>query len=503
MSNSLLNSVCSSEVVSAAWSPQPAPVAEYDAVKASPKRKRNSGRVRSEDSVLTGAKRTYASSGTQDLYRNLSIVANAVRMHLNYNTQFSLKSDSGDDVFDEEFEAVVEEWSQPENFEASCRFSRQKYTRLLECLAVIDGDCGSLRLQSGMIQAVESDLIRNPDSSSDEWVNGVKADRYNKPQAYSISDRGRGGQGYQPAREYPAEFFHLHAYLHRFDQLRGVSPLLSASNDFQDVYEGKTLSMAKMKAEQLIALVFHRDALDGPGQLDASSAVEDPDSEVEGDEEEVNRAGYQVDFGSGPVLIDADPGDDVKFIQGDNPGSNSREFILLVIMIALRSLDIPFSFFDESYTNFFGQKTAWMHYERACSDKRATVAQFLNWWLKFRIQVAVSRRQLVIPRSVLSKGYSLQRPWFKFIPVGMPWWKPSEEVSSSSEAIGNGFTSPQLVCRSIGTDFKRNVRDTAKAIEYAKSRGLRLEYGSGKSGNIDKLISDSISTQVAEALLDV
>ena len=60
------------------------------------------------------------------------------------------------------------------------------------------------------------------------------------------------------------------------------------------------------------------------------------------------------------------------------PGSNTREFISVVLAIALKALDLPFNFYDESHTNFFGSRAAWLLYDRACQSKRDDVAEFLR-----------------------------------------------------------------------------------------------------------------------------
>lgn len=471
--------------------PGESPTSEYDAAKSTSKRRAATGKTHSEEAILNQQSRQVLSSSNQDLYRNLSLAANAVRMHLNYNTQFSLQSDSGDDGFDEDFEAIVEEISQRDVFDIAGRHNRVSWTRLLECSAVLDGDLGNLKISSGHLQAIESDLIRNPDrTDSERWVNGILTNPSGRATRYSLYGRGPGGKGYEFRKVVPASDFWLHAHLFRFSQYRGVSPLTSATNDLKDFYEGKELALAKMKVEQLFAMVFYRDATESAGELDDTSAKDD-----EGNES--NRAGYGVDFGKGPISLDLDDGDKAQFLKSDNPGSNTREFLLLVAMIALKSLDIPFSFFDEAHTNYSGSKTAWLHYERACQHKRENVQAFLNWWLSWRVQMEVKSGRLRIPRQIVNRGFSIRRPWWEFIPTGMPWYKPAEEVGAQGEAVARGFTSPQRVCRSIGADFKRNIKETARALAYANEHGISLEYGSGP---IQGAIESGIQKTVDKAL---
>ena len=149
-----------------------------------------------------------------------------------------------------------------------------------------------------------------------------------------------------------------HGYYDRFDQVRGISPLAAAINSFRDVYEGIDYALAKMKVEQLFALVFTRDGDAAPARI------------MDGSDDE---NGYKVDFGKGPVQLDLSAGDNAQFLKTDNPGSNTQQFIEAVLGIALHSLDLPMNFHDPSRTNFFGSRAAWLLYDRSCINKLSLI----------------------------------------------------------------------------------------------------------------------------------
>lgn len=448
------------------------PRAEYDAAIGSNKRRAYSPVIKSEDAVLTEQKRRTVQGGVSDLYRNFSALAWAANRHLDYNTQFNLQSKSGEDAFDEEFELIAGDWMQPQSFEVSGRHDFDSFLRLLELNALLGGDCGAMKLQSGHVQGIESDLIRNPDDGTrigDRWVQGVNLSSLGRALDYAIWRRGEQGSGYVYDRRVSAASLYLHGYFHRFDQVRGVSPLVSALNDFQDVYEIKDLAKAKMKVQQLFALVFYRDADIASGQLNDTGSVDE-------DGEETNRAGYQVDFGKGPVVLDLEEGDRAEMLKDSGPGVDTQAFMTMTIQLALKALDIPFSFFNESFTNFFGSRSAWLHYERSCTVKRRRLIRFSNDWLAWRCRLAITRGELRVPASVLRSGFSLMRPWWEFVPVGMPWWDPSKEVEGDLKAIEAGLTTPQRVCRQRGTDFYENLKEKKAALDYAASLGVPLTF---------------------------
>lgn len=242
------------------WTKTVSPKADYDAASGGNKRRNTRGLMRHEDAVLRQQQRNQMQSGLHDLTRNLSIVSWACRRHLDYNTQFSLHSQSGIESFDDEFDAFFAEVSLADKFSVNGRYDFDSYVRLLEAAAIIAGDCGTVKIASGHVQAVESDRIRNPELlTSPDWINGVLTDDYDRHLAYGVYRRGNGGQGYLFDRVVPSENFLLHAYYGRFDQHRGVSPIASAANDFQDLYEAKDLMLAKLKVSQLFALAITRE----------------------------------------------------------------------------------------------------------------------------------------------------------------------------------------------------------------------------------------------------
>ncbi|CAK8986446.1 ATP-dependent Clp protease proteolytic subunit 2 (Endopeptidase Clp 2), partial [Durusdinium trenchii] len=443
-----------------------------------------SGITSSEDAILTPARRKRISSGSRDLTRNLPSAAWALRTHLKYVTQFRFQSESGDAGFDDDLEAAVAEWSRPDRFDSAGRMGLDAFLAVLECCAVLDGDCGALRLKDGSLQGIEASQIVTPDKVNprERWTNGVMIGRGGRHVAYGVGEYDEAGRSVEGVRRVNAGRFYLHGYFNRFAQVRGVSPLASAINSMQDSYEFIDHALARMKVEQLFALVLFRDAAEAAGTIDSTAAVDD-------DGEETNPGGYTVDFGKGPQVLDLDPGDDAKFLATNSPGASSQDMLSMVIALSLKALDSPYSFYDESHTNFFGSRAAWQHYERSCTDKRANVARFLNSWLAWRIQLAIQDREIKLPRSILDSRYSLRRPWWEFIAVGMPWWDPSKEIDGDIKAVGGGFSSPQKVCRSRGSDFYRNIDETARALEYARERPktmsrapqMRIEYNASEA----------------------
>jgi capsid protein len=131
--------------------------------------------------------------------------------------------------------------------------------RLTELQAVLRGDCGLLKIATARCRA-SSDRIRNPlgtDNVTPDWVHGVKIDDAGRAKAYAIHKRQIWGW-FTLDRIVGAQNLILHGYYDRFDQVRGISPIVTALNPLRDVYEASDLALAKAKVEQLFALAFYR-----------------------------------------------------------------------------------------------------------------------------------------------------------------------------------------------------------------------------------------------------
>lgn len=466
----------------------------YDAIEERGRRQSPAIRTQSEDRILLPTLRSKLDANAQDIHRNFAIAQWMIRRHLDYVASFQFHgrldspnlNDEENELFNDQLEAWFENWSRAENCDAAGRHRFKKIIRLTELQAVLRGDCGLLKLGGGALQGIESDRIRNPlgtPYADPLWIHGVKVDAAGKAKFYAINRRLPWGS-FEVERIVAAENLILHGYFDRFDQVRGISPIVTALNPLRDVYENFDLALAKSKVEQLFALAFFRDATDAAGEVsnDGETGTE--------------KGNYQIDFGKGPVLLDLAPGDRAEFLKTDAPGGNFSAFTQLVIAVACKSLDIPFSFFDESHTNFFGSRGAWLHYERACDDKRDALVSVQNWVLKWRLLLAFLDGELTLPR-----GIDLAEVAWEFVPVGMPWWKPSEEIRGDLMAISGGLDNPQRVCKDHGKgDFKDNVRQTCKALKFAQQTAtdmgvnFRLSFDPGPEQPLQVVAADEVQS---------
>jgi len=440
----------------------------YDALEGAGKRKQSTSSVYREDYWTRGNKHDRLQSTAADLTRNLSLASWMVRRHLDYVSQFNFKARTGSKELDDQIETLMAEDSVRQRFDIAGKFSREKMFRLAEMRRVLDGDTCLIKMQDGRLQGLQADLLKNPPEVNEKatWISGVQVSQYGRAMRYGIYTRD-GLTGTNFVRSVQSKNVIHYGFFDRYaqDQVRGISPLVAGLNPLRDVYENFNYALLKAKVSQLFALAFYRDAEEAPLAIDDHRDGSGP-ADDDYDHVQAPR-GFEAFVKSDTRYVDMDAGEKVEVIESKTPSGEFQNFTQLVIQVAIKCLDIPYSFYDESHTNFFGSRAAWLHYERSCKDKRDDQIEMRNDYTIWKMRQWLLKERLQIPN-----GMSIADLKFDWIPRGMPWWDPSKEIKGAVESIKSGLDTPQRICRATGTDYFDNIDEIAKAAEYAEQKGV-------------------------------
>jgi len=422
----------------------------YDAIATKGKRRPVPPLLRSEDHELTREERAKLTALQRDVQRNFAIAAWMIRRHLDYVTTFSFQAKTGNEALDDRLEYLVNRWSKPESCDITGRHPLRRIIRLAEARRCVDNDCGLLKLSTGHIQAIEGDRIRSPYGYDPTIVHGVQINDAGKPLAYAVCRRGEGANAFVLERMVPAKSLYLHAHYDRFDQVRGVSPLAAGLNTLRDTYEGFDLALAKARVSQLFGLSIYRDAAESAGFV----------------QEDEDGTGYSVDFGKGPILLELSPGDRAEFLESKSPAVEQQQFFQTMIQVALKSLDIPYSFYAENYTNYSGARQAFLQYEQAADVKRADIRDLLDHLTAWRLGLYLQDGEL--------PGVTPEQLRWEWVHRGLPWLDPLSEIQAEIQAIDAGLDNPEDIAQRHGKDFYSNIDKIAACRAYAESRGVPL-----------------------------
>lgn len=442
----------------------------YDGAEPSRTRKNRATRLMAEDRHLPPEKRLTLVARTRENARNFVCAAWAIRKHLDWITTFRFQARTGDRGLNRDLEQFVSWWSQAANFDVAGRHGLRRYLRILEARRTLDGDFFTLKMADGRVQGIEGDRVRSPSTRGAEGIDlsafyhGVRTDKSGAAKAYCVCARTDSG-GFTFERVIPARAIIPIGYYDRIDQVRGISPFAPALNTLQDVYEGFDYALAKAKLAQLIGLVFYRD---GKYETMPTTDVVDTDGDGETDDER-----YEVKLGDGPFKLELEGNDRAEFIDPKTPSSEFKDYSTLMLMVALKALDIPYSFFDESFTNFYGSKGGLIQYLASCRPKRADLIEHLNALTAWRLALATTgdAPEIALPRQ---RGFS-DLAW-EWIPAGIRPLDRHKEATGVLQEIRSGTNSPQDACRELDTDFFANVDKIAEAMAYAREREVPLDW---------------------------
>lgn len=454
----------------------------YDALNPKGKRRQaSSSQIRPEDLLLTANRRDRLDANALDVHRNMSLLGWMIRRTLDYCTMFDWHPMTEDDGLNNALRELMARDCEPEQNDYVGRMSWDDMRRCSESMKINTGDCFLVPLQEGTLQLIEGSFCRSPrDMTGGRWLNGAKLNKRNRVVAWNFRETDLGESQYGSSwsdRSVSAGRVWQHVqYEGRPNLIRGVSPIIAALNELRDLYETMDLARAKVKLEQLFGIAIYENKDEDSEVADLVNA----DGSAEDTDEETQETHY--DFGSGPVVLKRTAGEKIDILQANNPGSSTQEFLRLCIQLVLLGLDIPANFWNPSETNFFGSRAAWNLYERSCHARRSSQLRLhhrMTRWRLWRWTLPVDlggTGELALPR-----GMSVEEVRYRWIPRGVPWWKPQEELSTGLAAVAAGLKTMQGLCDETGLGlYSENLKTLARERELARSQGFDLQFNQAR-----------------------
>lgn len=454
---------------------------KYEAVEQTPTRPRIYYSTRSEDRELNPRQRQLLLSEARDQLRNFSLAGFALRKHLQFVSYYRFSAHTDNQEFNLALENRVKTWSRRQNCDAAQRRSLDELLTIIESHRAVDGDVGILRRDDCRLSIIEGDRIRdpdNPDDQKDDWVNGVRLDRDGRAIGYAIHRRKKDG-GFEFDRIVNAAHFDLLTYVSRADQVRGVSLLAPAVKMISYLYRGIDYALAKLKLEQMLGL---KTTFEDGGNFRQPLPEEAPKF----DDPASIAAKSRETFGDDLMHLALKVGEDAQFMESNNPSQNFQAFVESVVRMVFAALDVPYSFYDGSKTNFYGSKGEFEQYLDTVEKKQQpTIAMLDDWIFDWLLP-----NWLADPKDPLSEylPYAVDlerlRSQCGWRGSGFPSWRLFEYVKEIQLAVASGMASPYAVAESFGEDVERNIAEMAKLKELAASVGVAVPFGNETTTNV-------------------
>lgn len=477
----------------------------YNAVEDKGRRQAPAKTVQHENKILTQPKRDKVKATAQDQMRNHSLLGWMARKQLDYVSRFHVSIRSGNETVDSLLSEILHWHGAPKNIDVHGRFGRDEMFRLLELEKILSGDAALSLLDELKMQSIESDLIRQPkDYMGSEDINssGLVLDDMGRVTKYCINKRADGGKRYEFHQLVDADDIIFAANWTRFgSQFRGVSPLTTAINTVQDLYEALEWNLIKAKMHALFGVAIIRDAVEdegmggnlGAGEEVSGQAADTSDSHLTLDPKSIN-------------VMDLDVGEDIKTIESSTPSAEFVEGSHLFVHIAMLALDIPVTFFDSRRSSFSARIADLNEYEVSCDAKRTqhryVRQEYSDWLLREIWDTPGSSWRL---REVAEReGFTLRQiqSVVDWVPAGSPWMDKLKQVMGDREAISLGLDNAIDAARRRGSDVFANIDKQAQVLEYAAEKGVPIVTNSASNDTILDAMLDEEEDDPEEIISD-
>ncbi len=331
-----------------------------------------------------------------------------------------------------------------------------------------DGDIVHVKRPDGTLLSFEADQVETPTAAGGKHeltagrrvVLGVDLNPLNRPLRYYLRQRQVNGdygtgplnQDWQTAA---AADVICPAYRTRFHQTRGV-PFLAASLGFYTRFHNY-LDFESFAAEQ--------NSMQGwkitrqPREDDPSSVLDNDDGDSTFEKLE------KMDYG---MIFDLLPGEDVKMIASERPGSNFEPYIITCCRIIGVGIGMPLELvlLDFSQTNYSSARASLGEARRSFRGwQRRSQNQFCLPWYRWQIARGIARGELPA-RPELFKA-RCQWPAWEYI-------DPVKEAQGNAIAISTVTKTPSECIRERGGEPEEVYEEFASDLQRIRGMGLEL-----------------------------
>ena len=418
----------------------------YNATVDKNRRRRPANRTMHEDSQLDSRDREKALATNRDQQRNLSWVAWACRQHLDYVSSFQFRAMGDDETWGDRFEELMVEKMKRTNCDVAGRHSFDQMMRILEQCKVTDGDAGLMKIKKGaLLQPIESDHIAKPTSGTkrtDISDLGLVLDDFGRVKWYALNKRDKNDQMVFDRMVKSMNMF-FDGYFQRFDQTRGISPLLSALNTNQDLAEAYEYTLIKTKFHAMLGMAITRESAsstDGWEPHGSSSATSSS-----------GQTSDEYNFEMRPGLkLELEPGDGVDMLESKTPNEEFVPYTEAMLRCALLAFDMPFSFYNSQQFSYNAGRQDTIRYIRSAKNKqdknRDLRDEITQWWLD----------EWLIDGTITLEEYN-KAEWH-WQASGTPLIDPQKEVPAMAQMVANGLKSRTEFINEMGGSFKHTAQ---------------------------------------------
>jgi capsid protein len=365
---------------------------------------------------------------------------------------------------DEKYNEDIEQWWKAVSREIEARgvLSFGEYIRVAHMEQFAVGDMGTIKLDSGKIQGIESERISTPDDmrGRDDVIEGVKIDFIGVPEKYWVGRRGNYAGHMKDHKPFDAKDFYLHYRPDRFDMVRGVSELFS---NLENIYDLEEYLMVEKQGAKFASLF---------GVKTKNMQTEDKEESLLGqiatNGESVKKKAPKVEVGS-ILNVELHGEEDIEFMDNNRPGPQFSPFVQIMSRLIGVGVDLPIELvlLDFKQASFSSIRGALNEARRSFLARRVAVTKLASHIFEWRLKMAFEKKEL---REI--KKHGMRYEWL------YPGWgmlNPQVEIMAAGDAIDKGLSHLKGQSAVLGFgDWKANLLQRKKEIDFCKKNDIPI-----------------------------
>jgi capsid protein len=394
-----------------------------------------------------------------DLLKNFSLIQFAINSHLDYICNYKFTARTQDKEFNKTLEKFVEVKSKKQVCDVYRRLSLSELSRMFYLQKLVFGDSFCLKTKNGKLQLIDPQMITKFADKVPDKVNqyGVVTDEVGAIDQYCLTAVNKDNIR-EFVRLISQKYIISDGFYPNPTSTRGVSPLITALNDSQDLMDLNEYTLIKAKLQSIFGMAIFRDSnIKGNhdfdyGGIPTNSAVNQP-----------------LNFKLQPGLkLSLNTPDRVEFLESKTPNSTYESFNNNLIRKILSSIGIPYFFYNSEASNYASMRADSYRYQYQIQKDRESFYTTLDEMYDFIIMYGILNEELTLPRGITFDDLN-----WNYIPKTSFVLNAVDETRSAIDKLKVGLASPQQILLELGvTDTFEDI-----VIQNAEAQRLMKEYG--------------------------
>lgn len=397
-----------------------------------------------------------------DLLKNFSLVQFAINTHLDYicNYKFTARTDNKD--FNKTLEKFIESKSKKQSVDVYRRQSLSELSRMFYLQKLVFGDTFCLKTKNAKLQLIDPQMVTKFADKVPDKVNqfGVVTDEVGAIDQYCLTSVNKDNIR-EFTRLVPTKYIIADGFYPNPTATRGVSPLITALNDSQDLMDLNEYTLIKAKLQSIFGMALFRDSnVQGNHDFNYQTATN-------------SAANQPLNFKLQPGLkLSLNKEDRVEFLESKTPNSTYESFNNNLIRKILSSVGIPYFFYNSEASNYASMRADSYRYQYQIQKDRESFYSTLDEMYDFIILNGILNEELILPR-----GLTFEDLNWNYIPKTSFVLNAVDETRSAIDKLKVGLASPQQILLELGvTDtFEDIVIQNAAAQQLMKEHGLVIQ----------------------------